>query len=176
MSATFNPFAHLPNYREHGDDFTASCPGPLHAHGDRHPSFCGKWDGEKWIVHCHAGCSTEDILTAMGLTWAALYGESLHQESGKGRRHHHRADESVRQREDRREWREEEMMKAAVELRQRDGAIRTTNDCVASGDLSMDDAMEILAELYLGYSELEFRFETLRTGTDAEVEQLWRAR
>ncbi len=41
--------------------FTGCCP----AHKDRNASFSMRWDGKKWLTHCHAGCSPEAV-------WAAL--------------------------------------------------------------------------------------------------------
>ena len=50
--------------------FTAHCP----AHDDRSPSLSvseGR-DG-RVLLHCHAGCPTEQVLDAMDLTWADLH-------------------------------------------------------------------------------------------------------
>ena len=48
------------------------CPVP--EHDDRHPSLSvrEKPDGTV-LIHCHAGCSAEDVLAEKGLTFAALY-------------------------------------------------------------------------------------------------------
>ena len=51
------------------DQYTAKCP----AHDDRHASLC-LGIGEKGVVlHCQAGCSTKDVLSAVGLTLADLF-------------------------------------------------------------------------------------------------------
>ena len=56
-----------------GDDtqFTARCP----AHPDQHNSLSGKSadDGDKTLLKCHAGCATEKIVSAMGLTMSDLF-------------------------------------------------------------------------------------------------------
>jgi hypothetical protein len=52
----------------------ARCPGPLHEHGDRRPSLSIRETGDgKLLVRCFAGCDTEAVLQALGLTWAALF-------------------------------------------------------------------------------------------------------
>jgi hypothetical protein len=65
------------NPRGTSDKFEARCP----AHDDRRASLsvgCGSED--KVLIKCHAGCETEAILAALGLTWKDLYPE----DSGKG--------------------------------------------------------------------------------------------
>jgi putative DNA primase/helicase len=54
--------------RHHGRDWT--CP----SHDDDRPSLsvaCGR-DGAA-LLHCHAGCATEDVVAALGLTMADLF-------------------------------------------------------------------------------------------------------
>ena len=46
----------------------ASCPGPGHWRGDVHPSQSVSDGGGKVLLHCHGGCSSEDVLTVLGLT------------------------------------------------------------------------------------------------------------
>ena len=51
----------------------ACCP----AHNDTHPSLSidvGK-DG-RLLLHCHAGCSNLDVITAVGMSWDDLYPET----------------------------------------------------------------------------------------------------
>ncbi len=54
----------------------ARCPGPLHKHGDRHPSLSirEKPDGIV-LLKCWAGCDVEEILGAVSLTFDALFPE-----------------------------------------------------------------------------------------------------
>ena len=47
----------------------ARCP----AHKDSSPSLViSQPDNERVLIHCHAGCSTGDILDSIGLDWGAL--------------------------------------------------------------------------------------------------------
>ena len=47
----------------------ARCP----AHKDSSPSLViSQPDSERVLIHCHAGCSTGDILDSIGLDWGAL--------------------------------------------------------------------------------------------------------
>jgi hypothetical protein len=140
------------------------------AHDDKHPSCELCQIDDRALVICRAGCTAAEIMAAIGLQLSDLYDDTCACRPDPCVDFHYQAHAAIQV------WRETEMMKAAVGLRQRDGAIRSTSDCVASGDLTTDDATEILAELYMGYSELEFRFETLRVGTTAEVLELWRQR
>jgi putative DNA primase/helicase len=53
-----------------GDRFQARCP----AHDDRVASLSvGLGEDGRILVHCHAGCTAEEILTTLGLAWADLY-------------------------------------------------------------------------------------------------------
>ena len=54
--------------------FVARCP----AHDDRSPSLAIKEaDDGRILLHCFAGCETEDVLTAIGLTFCDLYLEQM---------------------------------------------------------------------------------------------------
>ncbi len=65
-----NLLAHLDGIRETGHGkYVARCPG----HDDRSPSLAIK-DGDdgRVLVHCFAGCETEDVLSAIGMTFSDL--------------------------------------------------------------------------------------------------------
>lgn len=53
------------------NEYMALCP----AHNDKNPSLSIglSSDGEKILLHCHAGCETKDILNNVGLTLKNLY-------------------------------------------------------------------------------------------------------
>jgi 5S rRNA maturation endonuclease (ribonuclease M5) len=63
------------NAKRSGEGYIANCP----AHEDRKPSLSineGR-DG-RVLLHCHAGCSTDDVLAAAGLTKRDLFPQSTH--------------------------------------------------------------------------------------------------
>jgi len=43
------------------------------AHPDKTPSLSIKLDGEIVLIYCHAGCYSDDVIAAVGLTWSDLY-------------------------------------------------------------------------------------------------------
>ncbi len=49
--------------------WTACCP----AHEDRSPSLSIREDGERVLVHCHAGCDVAAVLGAVGLDMTDLF-------------------------------------------------------------------------------------------------------
>lgn len=54
--------------------WVACCP----AHDDKHPSMAVReLDDGRVLVHCFAGCSTEQILGALGLSFDALFPDSV---------------------------------------------------------------------------------------------------
>jgi len=58
--------------------FTARCPCPGHGRGrgDRHPSLSVREGADRrCLVFCFAACATEDVLTALGLSFADLFPE-----------------------------------------------------------------------------------------------------
>ncbi len=69
-SVSFDEFLELlDGARDAGSGWVALCP----AHDDRKPSLSiGEGEGSRVVVHCHAGCSTEDILDALDLTMRDL--------------------------------------------------------------------------------------------------------
>lgn len=64
---------------ESGDQWLAICP----AHADERPSLAVRSVDGRVLVHCHAGCSTEDVLHAIGLTFADLC--AAPRRTGRGR-------------------------------------------------------------------------------------------
>lgn len=47
------------------------------AHEDRNPSLSIRLEADKVLLHCHAGCSVEDILASLELTPADLFNQPL---------------------------------------------------------------------------------------------------
>src|SRR5262245_35551145 len=64
----------LPSARRNGTGWTACCP----AHDDRRPSLSIR-EGEdgKVLVHCHAGCTIDDICAAIGVRPSELFQPSI---------------------------------------------------------------------------------------------------
>ena len=52
-----------------GDRWMACCP----AHDDHHPSLSIRFESDRILIHCFAGCSTNAILESVGLTLADLF-------------------------------------------------------------------------------------------------------
>jgi hypothetical protein len=62
--------AKLNGVRPLGDGYQARCP----AHGDNDPSLSlNEGDDGRALLHCHAGCTAEEIVGALGLTLADLF-------------------------------------------------------------------------------------------------------
>lgn len=51
--------------------YMARCP----AHNDRTPSLVVSQADDKVLFHCYAGCTPDEILTAVGLKWSDLYAD-----------------------------------------------------------------------------------------------------
>lgn len=69
-TATANILSRLKNVKQRRDGWIALCP----AHSDKQPSLSiSEAEDGKVLLHCHAGCRTEDILNMIGLTMADLY-------------------------------------------------------------------------------------------------------
>jgi hypothetical protein len=61
--------AHFPTAKPNGTGWTVRCP----AHDDQHASLSiGEGDDGRVLLHCHAGCSLDAILAAIGLTRADI--------------------------------------------------------------------------------------------------------
>jgi hypothetical protein len=60
----------LNGVKKQKNGYKALCP----AHPDRNPSLSIRLDGDKVLIHCHAGCKTDEVLAAVGLTYAELDG------------------------------------------------------------------------------------------------------
>ena len=67
--------------RSGGSSYVARCP----AHDDREPSLSvGEGDDGRLLLYCHAGCSVETVVEAMGLSLADLMPERLEARTGTG--------------------------------------------------------------------------------------------
>jgi putative DNA primase/helicase len=69
MTPTELILSKLPHAKRTGKGWMVSCP----AHDDQRPSLCvTTGDDSRTLVHCHAGCTPEAIVGALGLTLADL--------------------------------------------------------------------------------------------------------
>lgn len=76
MSALETVLERAQNLRKNSAGYLVSCPCPGHGRGrgDKTPSVSVGMDAEgNVLAHCHAGCATEDVMTAWGLTMADLF-------------------------------------------------------------------------------------------------------
>lgn len=62
----------------HGRRASCRCP----AHDDRSPSLSVTAGETRVLVHCHAGCDTDDVLAALGMTRADLFDQPLDRPAG----------------------------------------------------------------------------------------------
>lgn len=64
------------------DRWIARCP----SHPDKHPSLAvSEIAGDRVLVHCFAGCSTNDVVSAAGLTVGALFPARSSHRGGRSR-------------------------------------------------------------------------------------------
>ncbi|MCG7868385.1 MAG: hypothetical protein JAY74_18720 [Candidatus Thiodiazotropha taylori] len=84
MTTSTNPIENILNrlekVREMGKpgQWMARCP----AHDDKTPSLSISLSGDSIGIYCHGGCSTEDVLDSIGLTFTDLYGkEDAHRQA-----------------------------------------------------------------------------------------------
>jgi hypothetical protein len=61
-------------YSERSDEYRAKCPSHL---GESNDSLSiRETDDGKILLHCHSGCSNEDIVDALGLEWSGLFSKN----------------------------------------------------------------------------------------------------
>src|SRR5919199_425422 len=65
----------LENVKAVGKGWEASCPVPEHGQGrgDRDPSLKIDERPDRLLIHCHGGCSPEQVVEVLGLTMADLF-------------------------------------------------------------------------------------------------------
>ena len=64
----------LENVKGSGDKFTARCP----CHDDKHNSLSvSQGDNDNILIHCHAGCLTENIVSTLGFNMSDLFHEAV---------------------------------------------------------------------------------------------------
>jgi 5S rRNA maturation endonuclease (ribonuclease M5) len=85
---TANPRGHrmtildrLKDVRSSGDGWAAKCPG----HDDAHSSLSIHHRDGKWLLKCHAGCSIEEVTSAVGLKTSDLFDADARKQKANGR-------------------------------------------------------------------------------------------
>ena len=71
--------SHFDHVRKNGVGYLARC----RAHDDSNPSVSIDQQNGKVLLHCHAGCSIDAVLSAHGLTKADLFASNGHAEHGR---------------------------------------------------------------------------------------------
>ena len=69
MQQVNNLLSRLDKVRGGGDKYNACCP----AHNDKSPSMSIKITDKRILLHCFAGCYTEEILSVIGLQMSDLF-------------------------------------------------------------------------------------------------------
>lgn len=80
MSTAERILPHLDKVRHTGPSrWVACCP----AHADKHPSLAiRELDDGRTLLHCFAGCTAGEVLTALGLDFGALFPEQISNQGG----------------------------------------------------------------------------------------------
>ena len=63
----------LTGVRRGGRGIAARCP----AHDDKKQSLGLAEDNGRILIKCYAGCSTQSVITALGITWKDLFNEHI---------------------------------------------------------------------------------------------------
>ena len=81
------------NYRPAGDGYSCRCP----AHDDNSPSLSITPKDGKVLLHCHAGCSLEQILSSLGLNKGDLFDDdgAAISSSKKQKKRHATCDDAI---------------------------------------------------------------------------------
>ena len=75
MLANFPGYDRLKKVKQLSDDqWVCCCP----AHEDSSPSFYIRKGRDRWLVHCHAGCSYEDICEGLGVKTHELFFDKVY--------------------------------------------------------------------------------------------------
>ena len=140
---------------------------PLHQSGSRRSVRVSVADDGAVLLYDHGGCQTPAILNAIGLRWSDLFPDRVDDPVRRQQLQHERE-----VRDGFRKWRESETQRAGQQLRERDTVALVIGDAVLAGVMTEDEAWNVLSTVYDGYSELEYKFAVLRTGTDQEALEL----
>lgn len=145
------------------DRYQACCP----AHDDSSPSLTLRQSGDRVLVHCHAGCTFQEICDAVGLSPKEWFNDTeipVERKPARQIRHVEREAYLHRALVDRNRLNE-----LRVDLRGRDMARIAITKAVQDGTISEAEALEWLGPLAKNYAELEHEFsEVLARSVDTE--------
>ena len=165
MKASDRILSRLENVRPRGaDSWIARCP----AHEDHCPSLTVRQIHDRVLVKCWASCTAAEICETLGLGLSDLFNSSRQTAPDPA---------AIRQRRivlGFSKWRSDETLKAALALRSRDQWILAIAAAVDLKLITEAEATHWRAIQYDGYSALEWRFQTLLTGTDADALEVLR--
>lgn len=65
-----------------GDKWMACCP----AHNDKSPSLSIAYKDGKILLHCFSGCSSLQVINALGIDFSELFDEKIHTDNGNNAR------------------------------------------------------------------------------------------
>jgi hypothetical protein len=68
----------LDEYTERDNEIRGRCPAHMGASAN---SLSITWEDGKYLLHCHNGCSQEEVLEALSLEWSDLFSENGHSEA-----------------------------------------------------------------------------------------------
>jgi hypothetical protein len=143
----------------------ARCP----AHDDQRPSLSICVTDDRLLLKCWAGCRVEDICGTVGIGLADLFTipVRLRTRPVPAERRRVSAERALEA------WRWAEINRIAGNLRSRDAFIRHVFEAFEAGTITEEVAMVCMADEFVGYSELEYRFDRLLRNEN--VLELWRS-
>lgn len=174
MIAAERLLPHLQGVRPSGiDRWTARCP----AHDDHSPSLSIRKTGDRVLVHCHAGCRTENILQALGIESMRILFDS-----DEGFTIDTIASQKRMAVDGLKRWSAQRLNFVCGQLREINTAIeidartlRLLEDALIPRTAELEDlAWERLADLLKLQSGMEREFEILNDGSLLEKLELWR--
>ena len=166
LTATDRLLPRLEGVRRLGDGWVARCP----AHQDRTPSLAVRRVDDRVLLHCHAGCTVDDICAALEVSINSLFDNAVRSGSlNAAARLRERAARGLER------WRSERLTEACELLRNLD---QLAADAVRM--LRMDDTNETawaaLATAYHRIVTLEWDFDRLNSKNTTDQLACWRER
>lgn len=110
--------------------WAAQCPGPIHQQGDRHPSLSISQAADgKILLFCHAGCSFQEIVAALGFETGDLSPGRTRPVTPADRRAAAKVKRERREERAITDWADKAYIKLCYVRRLYDSALRDPQDC-----------------------------------------------